>query len=181
MLALMCIYFSGCLLFTPARWHFSRVKIQHKGCSSKVFPTLLCHFFPHWSWQRIKWMCWDITGKSDVFLKYIGLFLKILFIYFYTEGKGGRKRGRETSMCGCLSHTRYWRPAPQPSHVPWQGIESVTLWFAVQHSIHWATPARAKSDIFITGWLVCLRVLSLRKVGISTRLVSFWNFMVVLN
>ena len=105
MLALMCIYFSGCLLFTPARWHFSRVKIQHKGCSSKVFPTLLCHFFPHWSWQRIKWMCWDITGKSDVFLKYIGLFLKILFIYFYTEGKGGRKRGRETSMCGCLSHT----------------------------------------------------------------------------
>ena len=101
MLALMCIYFSGCLLFTPARWHFSRVKIQHKGCSSKVFPTLLCHFFPHWSWQRIKWMCWDITGKSDVFLKYIGLFLKILFIYFYTEGKGGRKRGRETLMCCC--------------------------------------------------------------------------------
>ena len=29
---------------------------------------------------------------------------KILFIYFQTEGKGGRKRGRETLMCGCLSH-----------------------------------------------------------------------------
>ena len=28
-------------------------------------------------------------------------FLKILFIF--REGKGGRKRGRQTSMCGCLS------------------------------------------------------------------------------
>ena len=26
-------------------------------------------------------------------------FLKITFIYFYREEKGGRKRGRETSMC----------------------------------------------------------------------------------
>ena len=37
-------------------------------------------------------------------------FLKIvckdfyLFI-FYKEGKGGRKRGRQTVMCGCLSHS----------------------------------------------------------------------------
>ena len=29
-------------------------------------------------------------------------FFKILFIYFYREGKGRSKRGRETSMCGCL-------------------------------------------------------------------------------
>ena len=28
-------------------------------------------------------------------------FFKILFIYF-REGNGGKKRGRETSMCGCL-------------------------------------------------------------------------------
>ena len=33
--------------------------------------------------------------------------------------------------------------APQPRHVPWLGIQLVTLWFAGQHSIHWATPARA--------------------------------------
>ena len=30
-------------------------------------------------------------------------FFKILFIYFWREGKGGRKRGRETSV-GCLSN-----------------------------------------------------------------------------
>ena len=33
-----------------------------------------------------------------------GFLFKILFIYFQREEKGGRKRGGETSMCGCLSH-----------------------------------------------------------------------------
>ena len=32
-------------------------------------------------------------------------------------------------------------------HVPWLGIEPGTIWFTGQHSIHWATPVRAK--IFI--------------------------------
>ena len=27
-------------------------------------------------------------------------------------GEGGRKRGRETSMCGCLSNSSYWEPGP---------------------------------------------------------------------
>ena len=70
-------------------------------------------------------------------------FWKILFIYFYREGKGRRKRGRETSMCGCLSHAPYWGPGLQPRHVPWLGIELETLWFTGRHPIHWATPARA--------------------------------------
>ena len=37
---------------------------------------------------------------------------------FLSEGKGGRKRGRETSMCGCLLCAPYWAPGPQPRHVP---------------------------------------------------------------
>ena len=44
-------------------------------------------------------------------------------------GKGGRKRWRETSMCGCLSHTPFRWPGLQPRHVPWRGIELVTIWF----------------------------------------------------
>ena len=48
-------------------------------------------------------------------------FLKISFIYFFSEGKGGRKRGRETSMCkrniGRLSHSPNWGPGPKPRHV----------------------------------------------------------------
>ena len=29
-----------------------------------------------------------------------------------------RKKGRETSMCGCLLLTPYWGPGPQIRHVP---------------------------------------------------------------
>ena len=65
-------------------------------------------------------------------------FLKrILFIYYFLErGEGGRKRGRETSLCGCLSQALGWGPGPQPRHVPRLGNEPATLWFAGQHSIH---------------------------------------------
>ena len=75
-------------------------------------------------------------------------FLKILFIYFETEGKGGRKQGRETSVCSCLSCAPYWGPGLQPRHVPWLGIELVTLWLSGLCSIHWNIPARALSVIF---------------------------------
>ena len=69
-------------------------------------------------------------------------FFKVLFIF--REEKGGRKRERQTSMCGCLSCAPIWGPGQQPRHVPWLGIEPVILWFTDHHSIHWATPARAE-------------------------------------
>ena len=43
-------------------------------------------------------------------------FLKILFIF--REGKGGRKRGREISMCGCLSCTPYRGRRRNPGMCP---------------------------------------------------------------
>ena len=49
------------------------------------------------------------------------------FIYLFLEGKGGRKSGRKTSMCGCPSCGPHWGPGPQPRHVPWLGIEPATL------------------------------------------------------
>ena len=51
-------------------------------------------------------------------LSYNLTFLKILFIYFLREGKGGRKRGRDTSVCGCLSHAPYWDLACNPGMYP---------------------------------------------------------------
>ena len=57
-------------------------------------------------------------------------------------------RGRETSMCGCLSHIPYWGPGPQPRHLPWLGIELATLWFTGRHLIHWVTPAKANFVLF---------------------------------
>ena len=40
-----------------------------------------------------------------------------------------RYRGKETSICGCLSRGLHWAPGPQPRHVSWLGIEPATLWF----------------------------------------------------
>ena len=51
-------------------------------------------------------------------------------------------------MCGCISHASNWEPGPQPRHLPCVGIKPATLWFAGQHSIHWAIPA--KVFLFLT-------------------------------
>ena len=83
-------------------------------------------------------------GKGNNYMSRRKDFLKnILFIYFQTEEKGRRKRGRETSVCGCLLHTCHWGPSLQLRHVPWLGTEPVSIWFAGPCSIHWTTPARA--------------------------------------
>ena len=76
-----------------------------------------------------------------LFFNIIFIFLRFcLFLERWTEG--GRDGGRETSMCGCHSHSPHWGPGPQPRHVPWLGIEPATLYFT-HYSIHWATAARA--------------------------------------
>ena len=87
-------------------------------------------------------MNFSILNISSLFLS----LKKYLFIF--RKGKGERKRGRETSMCGCLWHAPHWGPGPQPRHVPWLEFKSATLWFTGWHSIHWTTPARAKCLIF---------------------------------
>ena len=70
-------------------------------------------------------------------------------LFIFREGKRGRKRGRETSVCGCLSHAAYRGPGPPPRHVPWLGIELAILWFTGPPSIHWATPDR-QNKIFLS-------------------------------
>ena len=64
-------------------------------------------------------------------------------------------------MCGCLSRAPYWGSGLHPRHVPWLGIEPVTLWFTGWHSIHWATPARAPFYSTLERMAYCFFVLSL--------------------
>ena len=87
-------------------------------------------------WKK-KWFI-----KEDLNGEIFDGFCLIFYFLFLDRGKG-RENERETSMCGCLSCTPYWRPGLQPRHVPWLGIEPATLWFTGWLSIHWATPARA--------------------------------------
>ena len=72
------------------------------------------------------------------------LFKKRFYLFTFREGKGGRKRGRERSTCGCLLSAPYWGHGPQPRRMPWLGIgPAATLRFAGLNSIHWATQTRA--------------------------------------
>ena len=63
---------------------------------------------------------------------------------------------RDTST-SCLLHAPNWGPGPQPRHVPWLGIELVTLWFTGRHSIHWVTPARVQILIYKDNWATTQR------------------------
>ena len=87
----------------------------------------------------------ESSWKSIVCILYFHchVFFKRFCLFIFREGKRGRKRGKETPMCGCLSGAPYWGPGLQPRHVSWLGIEPATLWFSGRHSIHWAIPARA--------------------------------------
>ena len=70
---------------------------------------------------------------------------RLYFIYLFLErGEGREKEERNIYawLPPALPLLGTW-PGLQPGHVPWLAIEPETLWFAGQHSIHWATPARA--------------------------------------
>ena len=59
------------------------------------------------------------TYHSSILLffhKCTNSFFRVLFIYL--KGKGGRKRGRETSVCGCLSHGPFGDLACNPGMCP---------------------------------------------------------------
>ena len=94
-----------------------------------LLTTCPCHLggylYPKWD---LLYIFFNKHGNQG--LNIIGhfflFFLKILFICFLERGEG-RKRGRETSMCGCLLCTPYWGPGRQPRPVPWLGIEPATL------------------------------------------------------
>ena len=81
-----------------------------------------------WQEARTGNLSWfSSQSKSTDFL----FLFRILYVYFERAGKGGRKRGRETSLCVCLSHVPSWGPGLQPRHVPWLEIKPATLCFAV--------------------------------------------------
>ena len=76
------------------------------------------------------------------------------YLFTFKERKGGRKKGRETSVC-----ERYinWLPLTHPQLRTWPTTQACALtgnWtsypFPGWHSIHWATPARVvRENIFL--------------------------------
>ena len=67
----------------------------------------------------------DLKSKEQFFeCDCIIFFLKILFIYFYREGKGRRKKGRQMSVC-----KRYvdWLPLLCPQLGTWLATQACAL------------------------------------------------------
>ena len=69
-------------------------------------------------------------------------------IYLFLEREEGREKEERNINVWLLLMHPHWGPGLQPRHVPWLGIEPMTLWFAGWHSIHWATPARLFVNLF---------------------------------
>ena len=63
-------------------------------------------------------------------------FFKISFIYFKREGKGKRKKGKETSACGRLLHAPYWGTWPTTQACAPTGNQLATCWFTDPRLIH---------------------------------------------
>ena len=91
------------------------------------------------SHQTARWekapLGWALSDEFFFFLKifYYCFFLRF-YLFIFREGKGGRKRGRETpctrdTLIGCLLHTPNRGPGLQPRHVPWLGLEPGTSLF----------------------------------------------------
>ena len=59
---------------------------------------------------KTNWFPFHLSIEYSLFI--------LFYLFIFREGKGRRKRGREMSMCGCLSHAPYWGPGPKPRRVP---------------------------------------------------------------
>ena len=90
------------------------------------------------------------------------------FIYsFLDRGEEKEKEREEISVYGCLSSILFWGPGPQPRHVPWLGIELVTLWFTAcaqstelhQSGLH----CIIFKSIPIIGYLGCFQISAITK------------------
>ena len=155
-----------CIFICVLRNGLRRKRSTYENCTRAGATTGWSHG-GHWPWAAgprlhtqavlptVRFLFRDMDNSTvfskwsfKILFSFFLFFLKILFIYFWREGKWGRKRGREISMCGCLSCVPYWGPGLQPRHVPWLEIKPVTLCFTSLHSIHWATPARVQNIIF---------------------------------
>ena len=124
-----------------------------------------------------------------IFLFY---FFKILFIYFWREGKGGRKRGRETSMCE--RNINVWLPLARPQLGTWPttqacaliGNRTSDLSFGLQAGAQSTEPLQPRwvddplnavwstNPGFFPPWLVCSqRVIIQRKPVVRSHFCGF--------
>ena len=93
------------------RWFWGKNVYKNKIQDAKLYQNLQKHSLYHYLQM----------GGFYLFFFFADLkctHLKILFLFLLRKDKGGRKKGRETSMCGCLSSAPYWGPDCNPGMFP---------------------------------------------------------------
>ena len=107
------------------------IKLKAEVHQRKIPYTSQQCWQPQSSWFKLIVFNGQCPGQYSPFLV---LFLNFidLFIYFQREGKGGKKKGRETSMCGFLSNAPQYNPGICPD---WE-LNQTPFQFTGQHSIH---------------------------------------------
>ena len=137
-------------------WNYVEIKpvLQRYGWRTHVLTSLMGIFVrPAYVDRAVTGVAAQWSVNHTVFLSFFYRY----YLFFRKRGRKGEIEGekywcaRETSI-NCPSHASHWGPGPQHKHVPWLGIEPETLQFAGQHSIHWATPARASCTVFLLTW-----------------------------
>ena len=98
-------------------------RVNLHSTPSRTRQTLLLYGFVFPSLASVSpyvqcWKGWHPEGLRSWQPGHPFLFFKKRFYLSFREGKGGRKRGRGTSMYGCLSCAPYRGPGLQPRHVP---------------------------------------------------------------
>ena len=147
--------------------------------------TLLCIFENFWSyfkplsisfWSFCIYIINTHSGVTDVPGIFLFYFLQILFIIF--RRRNGREKERErninirnTGMC--LANCPVLGLNLRLRHVPWLGIELLTLCFVGQYPTNWATPVRG-GVIFRSLFWSLIIVCSLCQVALKISL-EFWK------
>ena len=114
------------------------------------------------SWCQESFLIWEFFADSwcprlfTTFQIWLLILTSLSQILFFPERGEGREKGRETSICDSPSCAPNQGPSLQPRHVPQMGTEPATPWFTGRHPIHWATPARAASQILVPRISQCI-------------------------
>ena len=88
-------------------------------------------------------ICWKGSRFFKRFYLFIYLFMYVC-IYFLKRGREGEREGKKHQCVVASGMPPIGDLARHPGMCPRLGISPVTLWFAGQCSVHWATPARAE-------------------------------------
>ena len=80
------------------------------------YSSIFCQFWLFFVFKLLSsfWLC----EEAQCVYLHLHLGQKSLIFFFKREGKGRRKRGREISVCGCLSHAPYRGLAHNPGICP---------------------------------------------------------------